>query len=87
MEAEGTVAVSSAKVNHSINFVDPVTHAHTNTIERRWIDLKNLVPKFGRRKEQYVGYLAMAYFKLHFRDSRQRLHAFFKVAAELYPPV
>ena len=74
------------KVNHSLNFVDPESGAHTNTIERRWRDLKNLVPKFGRRKEQFVAYLALAYFKLHFKDPNTRLHVFFNMAAQLYPP-
>ena len=73
-------------VNHSVNFVDPVTRAHTNTIERLWRDTKNLVPKYGRRKAHFVGYLAVAYFKLQVKESKHRLHEFAKAAAQLYPP-
>ena len=74
------------KVNHKLNFVDPKTKAHTNTIERKWRDLKNAVPRFGRRGCYFVGYLAVAYFKFHFDDPITRMHAFCKLAGELYPP-
>ena len=73
-------------VNHSMNFVDPQTAAHTNTIERRWRDVKNLVPKYGRRKTHFVGYLAASYFKLAIQDPSRRLHVFLEAAAHLYPP-
>ncbi|XP_068242337.1 uncharacterized protein [Palaemon carinicauda] len=73
-------------VNHSLHFVDPQTQAHTNTVERKWRDVKNLVPKYGRRKKHFVGYLATSYFKLHVREPSQRLHVFLKAAAHLYQP-
>ncbi|XP_068237043.1 uncharacterized protein [Palaemon carinicauda] len=73
-------------VNHSLHFVDPQTQAHTNTVERKWRDVKNLVPKYGRRKKHFVGYLATSYFKLHVSEPSQRLHAFLKAAAHLYQP-
>ena len=73
-------------VNHSVNFVDPVTGAHTNTIERTWRDAKALVPKYGRKKCVFVGYLVVAYFKLVISDPAKRLHHFLLAAADLYPP-
>ena len=72
-------------VNHSVNFKDPDTGAHTNTIERRWRDVKNLIPKYGRRKTHFVGYLATAYFKICIPDGTRRLHVFLKAASKLYP--
>ena len=73
-------------MNHSINFVDPTKGAHTNIIERRWRDLKQLglVPKYGRRKAHFIGYLATAYFKIHHSDPSTRLHYFLQAAASLY---
>ena len=74
------------KVNRKLNFVDPKTGAHTNRIERHWRDAKNLVPKYSWTKAHFVGYLAVAYFKLHFPGINRRLHFFLKAAAQLYPP-
>ena len=73
------------KVNHKLNFVDPKTKAHTNNIERKWRDLKSRVPRYGRREGFFIGYLAMAYFKFHFSDSTQHMHAFATLASRLYP--
>ena len=44
------------------------------------------VPKYGRKKCFFVGYLATAYFKLVITDPAKRLHHFLHAAAELYPP-
>jgi len=46
------------KVNHSINFVDSVTKANTQKIERLWWDLKENIPHYGRKKVHYHEYLA-----------------------------
>lgn len=74
------------KVNHSINFVDPETGAHTNTIERKWRDAKNFVPKYGRRSSHFVDYLATSFFKSHFKEANERFHHFLVAAGKLYTP-
>ena len=43
-------------------------------------------PKYGRRKTNFVGYLAVSYFKLYVKDTTKHLHIFAKAAAHLYPP-
>ena len=41
-------------VNHSVNFVDPISGVHTNTIEATWCGLKLLIPKRNRTKDVVV---------------------------------
>ena len=83
LESEGFKHLT---VNHSYNFVDPDTGAHTNIIERQWRKLKRKVPVFGRRKRQFVDYLATAMFKMSYRDVKKRFHVFLNEAAKLYLP-
>lgn len=83
LESEGFQHLT---VNHSYNFVDPETAAHTNTIERQWREVKRRVPMFGRRKHHFVGYLATAMFKMRFPEVKKRFHIFIKEAAKIYPP-
>jgi transposase-like protein len=73
-------------VNHSVNFVDPQTGAHTQHIERTWVEVRKLVPRFGRKKRHYEGYLSEClFFFCTFRDHHVRLHEFWKLASEMYP--
>lgn len=72
-------------VNHSKNFVDPTTQAHTNNVERQWRDIRALVPKYGVRRKHFAGYLAEYLFKVKY-EPEDRVCQFFRAAAELYQP-
>ncbi|XP_045468447.1 uncharacterized protein LOC123676540 [Harmonia axyridis] len=74
------------KVNHSLNFVDPDTGAHTQNVERLWRDIRFDIPRFGRRSDNFVYYLAEHYFHRKFPKFTDRFHEFFKYIAEVYPP-
>ncbi|KAK3882920.1 hypothetical protein Pcinc_012737 [Petrolisthes cinctipes] len=73
-------------VNHSVNFVDPTTLAHTNTVERLWREVKLKVPLFGRRKKHFLGYLACSMFVMAFEEDK-RFHQFLLEVAVLYNPL
>lgn len=73
-------------VNHSQNFVDPVSGAHTQNIEREWREVRARIPRFGRAKQHFAGYLAESIFKRKFPDEGDRFHQFLLHAAKLYPP-
>lgn len=75
---------SHLTVNHSLNFVEPQTGTHTQNIERMWLEVRKLVPRFGRRKKHYEGYLSECLFVMRHPDHRTRFHAFWKIAGELY---
>jgi len=64
-------------VNHSVNFVDPDSGAHTQNIESLWRDVRRGIPHFGRSNKHLVSYLAEFLFKRKFSDHRDRIHAFF----------
>lgn len=59
---------------------------HTQNIERFWVEVRKLVPRFGRKKEHYEPYLAECLFIMKYKHHKDRLHKFWKLAGELYPP-
>ena len=73
-------------VNHSKNFVDPQSRAHTQHIERTWREVRGGIPHFGRKEKHMVGYLAEFLFKRKYPDYREWVHAFFTAAGQLYYP-
>ncbi|KAI5736131.1 hypothetical protein M8J76_000299 [Diaphorina citri] len=73
-------------VNHSFNFVDPDTGAHTQNIERLWREVRSHVPRFGGIEKHFDGYLAEFHFKRAFPKHTTRYHHFFKAMGILYPP-
>lgn len=73
-------------VDHSLNFVDPTSLVHTNTVERLWWEVKSTVPLFGRRKEHFLGYLARSMFIMTYEQDK-RFHQFLLEVAELYNPL
>ena len=44
-------------VNHSRNFIDPITSTHTNTIEGTWAGVKMGIPKRNRVKDEIDDHL------------------------------
>ncbi|KAJ1526458.1 hypothetical protein ONE63_009591 [Megalurothrips usitatus] len=73
LNAEGYTHLT---VNHSKNFVDPTTSANTQTIERMWRDARGFIPRFGRKKSNFPGYLAEYQFKRIHDRPEERVHAF-----------
>ncbi|XP_076249183.1 uncharacterized protein LOC143188673 [Calliopsis andreniformis] len=72
-------------VNHSLNFVNPETGAHTQNIERLWRDVRSSIPRYGARDYHMEGYIAEYIFKRIF-PHKNRISNFFKLIAELHPP-
>lgn len=73
-------------VNHSYNFVDPDTGAHTQHIERTWREVRANVPRYGRKEDHFAGYLAEFFFRRKFPNSTERVHEIFAAIGQLYNP-
>ncbi|XP_071578802.1 uncharacterized protein [Temnothorax nylanderi] len=73
-------------VNHSYNFVDPESGAHTQHIERVWREVRGNIPRYGTKSEHFLGYLSEYLFKRVYKRL-ERIEAFFEIIAEMYPPM
>ncbi|XP_070155171.1 uncharacterized protein [Polyergus mexicanus] len=73
-------------VNHSENFVHPITGVHTQNIERLWRDMRGGIPRYGTREEHYNYYIAEFMFKRIYNYS-ERIDQFFTIMSKLYPLV
>lgn len=75
------------KVNHTYNFVDPDTGAHTQNIERNWRDARANIPRYGRREENMSSHIAEYFFRRLLDDHQLRLHAFFSTLKTIYEDI
>ncbi|XP_028046186.2 uncharacterized protein LOC118644227 [Monomorium pharaonis] len=73
-------------VNHSYNFVDPDTGAHTQHIERVWREVRGNIPRYGTKEDHVLGYLCEFLFK-RAHSRLERIETFFDIIGELYPPL
>ncbi|XP_071576627.1 uncharacterized protein [Temnothorax nylanderi] len=73
-------------VNHSYNFVDPESGAHTQHIERVWREVRANIPRYGTKSEHLLGYLSEYLFTRAYKRL-ERIEAFFEIIAEMYPPM
>lgn len=72
------------KINHSLNYVDSNDRStHTQNIERIWRDVRGGIPRYGRRKNHFVGYLAEFLFKR--ANKNNVLHSFLENIHNMYP--
>ena len=55
-------------VNHSLNFVDPDTGAHTPGIENTWWEVKRSMPRTGTSKDLFDSYLQEWLWRQHYKS-------------------
>ena len=70
-----------------MNFVDPETGAHTNTIESTWRAVKKSLPKHGTTKSLYDTYFAQYCVRKQFLiDKEDPFLEFLQLIKKVYQP-
>ncbi|KAJ8968789.1 hypothetical protein NQ314_002097 [Rhamnusium bicolor] len=75
---------SHLTVNYSVNFVDLHTGTHTKNVERMWLEVRKLVPRFGRKKTHYEGYLSECLFIMR-QGSQDKVPCLLEVGRRIVP--
>ncbi|KAK0066001.1 transposase-like protein, partial [Biomphalaria pfeifferi] len=71
-------------VNHTYNFVNPETKAHTQHVERLWREVRW---KAGNKRHHMFGHLMEFLFRFKHTVYQKRFHEIFKNIATLYRPI
>ncbi|XP_071093641.1 uncharacterized protein [Haliotis cracherodii] len=84
----GKIGYTHQTVNHSLNFKDPETGAHTNTIESTWRAVKNCaIPSSGTQKSLYDSYFVEYIFrKKYLSGAPDKFLAFLDAVKRVYTP-
>lgn len=73
-------------VNHSLNFIDPTTGAHTQNIETCWQKLKMMAKRrYGINNKRYTDYLCEFLWRREFGDQDGLFLKFWDTVAMFYP--
>ena len=74
-------------VNHSENYVNPNTGAHTQTVEGLWRHCKDFLPNFGMKPKDLGSYVRQFMWHRYAKQRKLDMFLFFlKCASEIYPP-
>ncbi|XP_046573684.1 uncharacterized protein LOC124281755 [Haliotis rubra] len=84
----GKLGYTHMTVNHSENFKDPETGAHTNTIESTWRAVKNTgLPGSGTQKALYDSYFVeYIFWRKYLSSAPDKYLAFLEAVKRVYPP-